>query len=179
VTLENIATPVRVPMLAAGQLDAALGYSYRLYVDLKDRGVPVDDIVQLQMANHGLKLYGAAIIVNGKFAAERPDAVRGFLRATIRGIRDVSRNPSSAVESVIRREEFAKKEVELERLRLVIGDNVLTPEVRANGYGAIDQARMEEALGQIALTYTFKARPTAEAVFDPSFLPPAAERRAH
>ena len=171
--------PVRVPMLAAGQLDAALGYSYRLYVDLKDRGVPIDDIVQMYMADHGLKLYGAAVIVNNKFATERPDAVKGFLRATIRGIRDVSRNPSSAIELVLRREELAKKNVELERLRLVIRDNVLTPEVRANGYGAIDQARMEQAIAQIALGFTFKSRPTIEAVFDPLFLPPAAERRTH
>jgi NitT/TauT family transport system substrate-binding protein len=179
VILENIATPVRVPMLAAGQLDAALGYSYRLYVDLKDRGVPVDDIVQMQMANHGLKLYGTAIIVNARFAAEQPEAVKGFLRATIRGIRDVSRNPAGAIESVLRREELAKKDVELERLRLVVRENVLTPEVRANGYGAIDPARMEEAISQIALSYAFKARPKAETVFDPSFLPPAGERRAH
>ena len=49
-TIEKIAMPVRAPMLAAGQLDAALGYSFRLYVDLKDRGVPVDDIVLLPMA---------------------------------------------------------------------------------------------------------------------------------
>jgi NitT/TauT family transport system substrate-binding protein len=79
VKLENIAMPVRVPMLAAGQLDAALGYAYRLYTDLKDRGVPLDDIAQLIMADHGLKLYGAAIIVNDKFASERADAVNGFL----------------------------------------------------------------------------------------------------
>jgi NitT/TauT family transport system substrate-binding protein len=179
VKLENIAMPVRVPMLAAGQLDAALGYSFRLYLDLKDRGVPVDDIVQLLMANYGLKLYGSAIVVNAKFAAEQPGAVRGFLRATIRGIRDVSRNPTGAIESVLRREELAKKEVEVERLRMVIRENVLTPEVRANGYGAVDPARLEEAIGQIALTYTFKARPKAEAIFDASFLPPANERRAH
>ena len=93
VTLENIALPVRVPMLAAGQLDAALGYSFRLYVDLKDRGVPVGDIVQLQMADYKLKLYGAAIIVNSKFAAEQPDAVARFLRATVRGFR--RRHPQS------------------------------------------------------------------------------------
>ena len=48
VTIENIAIPVRAPMLAAGQLDAVLGFSFRIYVDLKDRGVPVDDIVLLR-----------------------------------------------------------------------------------------------------------------------------------
>src|SRR5262249_13181444 len=44
VTIETIGIPVRAPMLAAGQIDAALGYSFRLYVDVKDRGVPADDI---------------------------------------------------------------------------------------------------------------------------------------
>jgi NitT/TauT family transport system substrate-binding protein len=179
VSLENIAMPVRVPMLAAGQLDAALGYSFRLFVDLKDRGVPVGDIVQLQMANHKLQLYGAAIIVNTKFAGERPDAVRGFLRATVRGFRDVIRNPATAIEPVLRRDDQAKKDVEIERLRIAIRENVLTAEVRANGFGAVDPARMEEAIAQIALAHTFKARPKADAVFDASFLPPATERRAN
>jgi NitT/TauT family transport system substrate-binding protein len=179
VTLEPIALPVRIPMLAAGQLDAALGYSFRLYVDLKDRGVPVGDIIQLQMADYKLKLYGAAIIVNSKFAAEHPEAVRKFLRASVRGFRDAIRNPTTAIEPVLRREEFAKKDVEVERLRMAIRENVVTPEVRANGFGVIDAVRMEEALGQMALGYTFKARPKADAVLDTSFLPPAAERRAN
>src|SRR5262245_36516898 len=37
VTIEQVGIPVRAPMLAAGQLDAALGYSFRVYIDLKDR----------------------------------------------------------------------------------------------------------------------------------------------
>jgi NitT/TauT family transport system substrate-binding protein len=179
VTLEPIALPVRIPMLAAGQLDAALGYSFRLYVDLKDRGVPVGDIIQMQMADYKLKLYGAAIIVNTKFATEQPEAVRKFLRASIRGFREAIRNPTTAVEPVLRREEFAKKDVEVERLRMAIRENVVTPEVRANGFGAIDLLRMEEAIAQIALGYNFKARPKADAVFDASFLPPAQDRRAN
>src|SRR5437660_8697365 len=76
VTIENIGIPVRAPMLAAGQIDAALGYSFRLYVDLKDRGVPVDDIVLMPMADYGLKLYSNAIIVDPKFAADKPETVR-------------------------------------------------------------------------------------------------------
>jgi NitT/TauT family transport system substrate-binding protein len=177
VTLENIAVPVRVPMLAAGQLDAVLGYSFRVYIDLKDRGVQPDDIVMMLMANHQLKLYGSAIIVNTKFAAENPEAVRGFLRAVTKGLRDTVRQPAAAVDSVLRREEVAKKDVELERLRMALKDNIVTPEVRANGFGAIDTARLEESINQIGLVYTYKNRPKPEDIFDPAFLPTAAERK--
>jgi NitT/TauT family transport system substrate-binding protein len=177
VAVEKIGVPVRAPMLAAGQLDAVLGYSFRVYVDIKDRGVPVDDVVLLPMANFGLKLYGGAVIVNSKFAAEKPEAVAGFLRAFLKGLKDTIRNPSAAVDSVVKREDLGKKEVELERLRMAIRDNIVTPEVRANGLGAIDGARLTEAIDQIALTYVFKAKPKASDIFDPAFLPAAADRK--
>jgi len=177
VAVEKIGIPVRAPMLAAGQLDAVLGYSFRVYVDLKERGVPADDVVLLPMANYGLKLYGGAIIANSKFAAEKPDAVAGFLRAFLKGLKDTIKNPSAAVDSVVKREDLGKKEVELERLRMAIRDNIVTPEVRANGLGAIDGARLTEAINQIALTYAFKAKPKASDIFDPAFLPAAADRK--
>ena len=47
---------------------------------------------------------------------------------------------------MLRRDEQAKKDVEIERLRMAIRDNIVTPEVRANGFGAIDPVRMEEAI---------------------------------
>ncbi len=62
---------------------------------------------------------------------------------------------------------------------MAIRDNILTPEVRANGFGAVDAARLEEAIDQIALVHTFKAKPKPDDIFDASFLPPAAERRAN
>ncbi len=179
VATEKIGIPVRAPMLAAGQIDAVLGYSFRVYVNLKDRGVPVEDIVLLQMANYGLKLYGNAIIVNTKFAAEKPEALAGFLRATVRGMRETIRNPGAAVDVLLKRDESAKKEVELERLRMAIRDNLITREVKANGLGAVDNARLEEAIDQLALTQAFKVKPKPEDVFDSSFLPPLVERRAN
>lgn len=179
VTIENIAIAVRAPMLAAGQLDAALGYSFRVYIDLKDRGVPVDDIVLMPMADYGLKLYGNAIIVGPKFAAEKPETVRAFLHAFLKGLKETVRRPADAVDSVVRRDDTVKREVELERLRMAIRDNIITPEVRADGYGAVDFPRLAESIDQIGLTYTFKAKPKAEDIFDASFLPPASERRVN
>jgi NitT/TauT family transport system substrate-binding protein len=179
VAIEQIGLPVRAPMLAAGQLDAALGYSFRVYVDLKDRGVPVDDILLMPMANYGLKLYGSAIIVNSKFAAEKPEAVSGFLHAFTKGLKEAARTPSAAVDTVLKREDVAKKEVELERLRMALRDNIVTPEVRVNGFGAIDPLRFGESIDQIGLTFTYKAKPKAEDIFDAMFLPPIQERRVN
>ena len=66
--------------------------------------------------------------------------------------------------------------MELERLRMAIRDNILTPEVRTNGYGGVDIRRFEQAIDQIGLAYKFKAKPSVADIFDPSFLPPADQR---
>src|SRR6185369_5310691 len=148
--------PVREPMLASGEVDAITGFSFSSYINLKDRGVPANDITVLLMADHGVNLYGNTIMVNPKFAAEKPEAVKAFLRAFVKGLHETVRNPASAVESVLQRNDVAKKEVELERLQLALKDNILTPEVKKNGYGGVDEARLDQSIDQIALTYQFK-----------------------
>ncbi len=179
VVVENVGFPVREPMLAAGQVDAITGFAFSSYINLKDRGVPVDDIVLMRMADYGLQLYGNAIMVGPKFAAENPDAVRGFLRAYLKGLKETVKDPARAVESVLARNDAAKKEVELERLRMAIRDNIITPEVKANGYGAVDPEHLERAIDQIAATYEFRSKPKATDAFDASFLPSAAEREVN
>ena len=156
-TIVNVGFAVREPVLADGQVDAITGFSFSSYFTLKDRGVPVDDIVVMLMGDYGLKLYSNAIIVNAKFATENPEAVRGFLRAFLKGLKDTVASPARAIELVLRRNELAKKEVELERLHMAIRDNILTPEVQTNGYGGVDIGRFEEAIDQIGLAYKFKA----------------------
>jgi NitT/TauT family transport system substrate-binding protein len=177
VTIENVGFPVREPMLAAGQVDAITGYSFSSFIDLKDKGVPVDDIVVLLMADYGVDLYGNAIIVNSKFADENPDAVKGFLRAFMKALKETVKQPSAAIDSVIRRNGQARKNVELERLNMAIRENIVTPEVKANGYGGIDQDRFARAIEQIALTHKFKAKPRPADIFDSSFLPADAARK--
>jgi NitT/TauT family transport system substrate-binding protein len=178
VTIENVGFPVREPMLAAGQVDAITGFSFSSYINLKERGVPVDDILVLLMADHGVNLYGNAILVSPKFAAEKPEAVKGFLRAFLKGLKDTVNDPASAVDAVIKRNDVAKKDVELERLRMALHDNIITPEVKADGYGGIDLERLDKSIDQIALTYAFKSKPKGTDIFDGSFLPPVDDRKA-
>ncbi len=179
VTIENVGFPVREPMLAAGQVDAITGFSFSSYINLKDRGVPADDIVVLLMADFGVNLYGNAIIVNPKFAAEKPDAVKAFLRAFTKALQETVKSPAASVDSVVKRNEVAKKDIELERLNMAIKDNIMTDEVKKNGFGGVDLARLDGAIEQIALTFNFKAKPKAADIFDASFLPAADARKAN
>lgn len=179
VTIMNIGFPVREPMLVAGDVDAITGFSFSSYINVKYSGIPQDDIVTLLMSNYGLKLYGNAILVNPKFATEKPETVKAFLRAFSKALKDTAKNPAEAIASVLKRNEVAKKDVELDRLQIALRDNILTPEVKANGLGGIDMDRMSTAIDQIAVTYTFKGeKPKPTDIFDSSFLPPAAERSA-
>ncbi len=176
IRIETIGLPVREPMLASGEIDALFAFGPSTAVSLRARGVPGDDIVLMEMAEHGLLLYGSAVIVPGKLIASKPDAVRGLVRAVMRGIRDVAVNPGAGAQFVLRRNESAQVEVERHKLAAVIERNVLTPYVRAHGLGGIDSERWAQALGQLALASAFRDKARAGDTFTDAYLPPAAER---
>lgn len=176
---ENVGFPVREPMLASGEVDAVFGFSMSSYINVKSRGVPVDDIVTLLMSDYGVELYGNVVMVNPTFAKEKPEAVKGFVKALVKGFRDTVADPSTSVDSVIKRNDVVKKDVELERLKMVLEQNMLTPWVKANGWGGVDPDRFARSIDQIGLTFTYKAKPKTEDIFTDAFLPPAAERKVN
>jgi NitT/TauT family transport system substrate-binding protein len=167
---------VREPMLSAGQVDAVNGFSYLAGVNLRDRGVPADDLAVFRYADYGCEAYGFAVIVNPAFAAAKPEAVKGFLRAVIAGTHLAIKEPARAVDEVISRMDGGSRELELERLRAVISDNILTSEVKRNGIGGIDPARFERSIDQMAEDLKLQKRPSAADIFDDSFLPPLGGR---
>lgn len=177
VKIENVGFPVREPMLAAGQVDAITGFSFSSFFNLRQKGVPADDIVVMLMSKYGLVLYGNAIMVNPDYAKAHPEVVKGFVKATIKGIIETARDPKAAIASVMKRNETADEAIELARLEMALRDNIVTAWVKANGVGDVDPARLAKSIDQVAVTYDFKAKPTAADIFTGEYLPPAAERK--
>jgi NitT/TauT family transport system substrate-binding protein len=177
VKINNVGFPVREPMLASGEVDAITGFSFSSYFNLLQKGVAAQDIKVMLMADYGLVLYGNAIMVNPDFAKANPKVVAGFVRATIKGVQDTVKDPEGAIKSVMKRNETGDEKIELDRLKMSLRDNFVTPWVRANGIGGVDMKRLASSIDQIALTYEFKARPKAEDIFTGEFLPPDAERK--
>jgi len=176
VKIHRMSAAVREPILSAGQVDAVAGFSYLSAVNLRDRGVPANDLAVLRYSDYGCEAYGFAVIVNPAFAAAKPDTVKGFVRALIAGTHLAIKDPARAVDDVVGLMDGASRDLELERLRTVIFDNILTGEVKRNGLGGIDPARFERAIDQIAEDFKFHKRPTATDIFDASFLPPVGGR---
>jgi NitT/TauT family transport system substrate-binding protein len=177
VKIENVGFPVREPMLADGKVDAITGFSFSSYFNLMQKGIKPEDIKVLLMADHGLVLYGNAIMVNPDYAKANPKVVSGFVRATVKGIVDTVKDPEGAIKSVMKRNETGDEKIELERLKMSLRDNFVTPWVKENGVGGVDMARLAKSIDQIAVTYEFKNRPKPDDIFTSEFLPPAAERK--
>ena len=176
VKIENIGFPVREPMLAQGKVDAIAGFWFSSYMNLKANGVPGDDIVVLLMKDFGVDLYGNVIIANPDLMRLSPKAVSGFVKATIRGIQETLRNPEVAIDSLMSRNPIAKREVELERLKLALAKNFVTPDVQKNGLGAVDMKRLERSIEQIGLTFQYSNKPKAADVFTAQYLPAREQR---
>jgi NitT/TauT family transport system substrate-binding protein len=176
VKLNRISPAVREPILSAGQVDAVTGFSYLAGVNLKDRGIPADDLAVLRFADYGCEAYGFALIVNPAFALRKPEAVKGFLRAVIAGTRLAIADPARAVDDVLTLMEGGSHDLELARLRAVVRDNILTDEVKRSGIGGIDPARFARSVDQLAEDVKFRAKPAVTDIFDDSFLPESRSR---
>ncbi|MBX9759133.1 MAG: ABC transporter substrate-binding protein [Beijerinckiaceae bacterium] len=177
VKIENVGFPVREPMLAQGKVDAITGFSFSSFFNLVQNKIPPADISVMLMSDHGIVMYGNAIMVNPEFAKANPKVVAGFVRATVKGFIDTAKNPEEAIKSVMKRNDTGDLAVELERLKMALRDNMVTPWVKANGVGGVDMERLAKSIDQIADTYEFKNRPKAEDIFTSEFLPPADQRK--
>lgn len=171
ITVDPVGFPVREPMLAEGKVAAVTGFSFTSSINTKRLGVPADDISVILMADHGVALYGNAIIVNTDFAKANPAAITGFLRAVAMGWKDTIADPAAAVDALIVRNPAADKDLEIERLGLAIKDNVMTDYVAANGMGNVDAARFATAIEQTKSVYEFTNAPDGALYFDASYLP--------
>ena len=88
--------PLRETMLVRGDIDAITGFSFTSILNLEARGVKAEDIVVLPYPQYGVKLYGNAIIVGEEFLKKNPDAVKRFLKAFSKGMKDVIADPKAA-----------------------------------------------------------------------------------
>jgi len=176
VTWKTMEPALRETMLARGELDAITGFTFTSQIGLIARGVKNEDITVFKYNDFGAELYGNAIIASPKILAEKPEAVRGFLRAVNRAIKDVVAKPEAAIAYVKERDPLITDATELTRLKMAI-EFVDTPVARSTGLGSINKLRFDNTIDRTVAAFGIKNQVSPDGIFNSSFLPPASDRK--
>ena len=167
--------PLRETMLVRGDVDAITGFTFTSLLNLEARGVKAEDVVVLPYPDYGVKLYGNAIIASPKILKENPAAVKAFLVAFSKGMKDVMANPAAAIADVKARDGIVNVELETRRLKLAIDTVINSPNARAEGFGQINGPRLSLMASQVSDAFNTKSRVNPDVVWNGSYLPTKAE----
>lgn len=176
VTWTAMDPPLRETMLVRGDIEAITGFSFTSLLNLEARGIKADDVVILPYPSYGVKLYGNAVIVGEEFLKKNPEAVKAFLRAFSKGMKDVIADPKGSIATVKARDGIINEELETRRLKLALDATVLTADAKAEGFGEAKGGRLALMASQVSDAFGTKERVNAGAVWNGGYLPSAAER---
>ena len=167
--------PLRETMLMRGDVDAITGFSFTSLLNLEARGAKAADVVLMPYADHGVKLYGNAIIASQKLLKENPGAIKAFLSAFAKGAKEVMANPTAAIDYVKQRDGIVNVPMEVRRLQMAIDYVIASPDARTEGFGQVVPGRLSLMASQVSDAYGTKTRVNPDAVWNGSFLPSKAE----
>ncbi len=174
----NVAPNLQEQLMLKDHVEGSAVFSVTSYMNLVAQGIDPDkDIRWFHYGDYGVELYGNGVLVSQQMIREKPQAVAGLVRAINKGLRDTIADPDAAIAALMKREPLLNKDLEKRRLMYTLKTIMLTPEVAANGFGDVSDARFARSFLQLKEAFDLQRVPTAAEVFDRRFLPPLAERR--
>jgi NitT/TauT family transport system substrate-binding protein len=176
IEVRQFSPQLRDSMLLTKQVDAVTGFDSTVVLNLKANGVAVEDVAIIYYADHGLDVYGNAILANPAFLQANPDAVKAFVRAAVRGWREAIADPKAAAQSLGKHNNLARLDIEAERLAWLASHQIVTPTTRKEGIGAYNRERLAANISQVAKAFVLPRVPELSEIYDERFLPPREER---
>jgi NitT/TauT family transport system substrate-binding protein len=175
VTITNMQPNLREQMLMQGQVDGVFGYVNTIRFSAKLIGVGDDQIRYINYGDYGMDLYSNCIIVSKKLIAEKPEVVKGLVRAINKGLLDALKDPDAAVAAVAKREPLIKIPVERERFDATLKDEMNHPEIAKIGLGNVDPERLKKSIDILVKANNLPRTPAVSEIFTSAFLPAEAE----
>ena len=173
----TVSPQLRETMLLQRQANAITGFITSGILSLKAGGARAEDIITFKYSAFGVDLYSTSLLTTRRWAEANPRAVTGLIRAIVRGHNEARRDPDSAIAALRRRDPLIDPAVEKERMLLGFAELTFTPHVLANGFSAVDMARLQRSIDIARAAFGIAREMKADEVYDPKFLPPAGDLR--
>lgn len=173
----TVTPQLRETMLVRGQTDAVTGHITTIMMNLRGMNIAASDVSLMPYADHGVELYGHAIIARPQWAEQNAQTVTGFIRAATHGLNVMIRDRNAAFNSVKKRDALLNEEIEKARIQMSLDAMFMSANVEKNGMSNVDKARLGRTIEQVSKAFQMKATPTVDDVYTERYLPARAELR--
>ncbi|MEP0521066.1 MAG: ABC transporter substrate-binding protein [Hyphomicrobiales bacterium] len=177
VDILNVKSSLQEQMLIQDQVSASLVFNVTSYLNILGQKMDPDvDFNWFPYGDAGLDIYSNGVMVSPKLAKEKPEAVKGLVRAINKAILEVLADPAAGVAFVKGVEPLIQAELEEKRLAFAVKNLIVSDESKANGLGSVDMDRLTKSIGIIKELYGLPSAPDASTIFSDAFLPSADDR---
>src|SRR5271156_5574452 len=176
IDVTQVAPNLQEQILIQGQVDVAAVFTATSYMNLIAQKLDPDkDFRWIYYADSGIDLYSNGIMASQKLAKEKPEAVKGLVRASNRALLETMANPDAPNDHLAETEQLINKSIEKRRLIYVYNTLINTAEAHSLGIGDVNDARLTSSIATIAESYGLPRVPAVGEVYDRAFLPPKSE----
>lgn len=173
---QTVSIPLQDQQFVRGQYEAIASYATTALLNLKELGVSRDTLTVFNFSDYGVDMFGSGLVVRADYARSKPDVIRKFVRATLRGLRAMLDNKVEAIETLRKRDPLLSIPIEVDRLDLMIDMTLKRPSVEKNGVGYVDPERLQRNIDTVAAAFKIDHPPKREEVYTDRFVPPQSER---
>lgn len=169
-SVESIEPSARIAMLATRKIPAI--DFFIITKPAMERAVKDAKVVTFLFADHGLDLYSNGIGAKESFLKEKPEVMKAFVRAALRGYQYAFKHPAEAAELIQKHAKALNNEITVDELKIV-EELTVTPEVKQSGIGSFTTARMQSSVAWMVENGGFpkEKAPKVEDVYATGFLP--------
>lgn len=159
-----------LPLLMSGQVDAVLEQSINIGKFQRAAAQQGKTAVGMRYSDFGLEAYGNALIAQTSTLKDKPDLVRRFVEASLKGIAYAFDHPDEAIAMLRKNNPEVSADSAGDELK-ALKEMQSTPEIRSKGLGHIDRKRMETTRDNITPALSLKRTVPVEEIYVAGFLP--------
>lgn len=169
----NVARGAEVQMLAAGQVDAAFGYSFGQALTLDMRGFPTST---MPVKDYGVKFYGTVFYTSDALLKSNPDLVKRFVRATLKSYIWTRDNMEKAVTEIVKVSPDRDLKLETQKLGIIYG--LYNVPDYAERFGLMNDEKWQSSIDILAASGDLPKKPAAKEMYTNAIVESLEEAKA-
>lgn len=142
VNFKTVSADAKVGLFLQGQVDATT--TYIMGLPGVQAGAHGKKVGHFTYGDYGVEVYGNGLITTDKFAAANPQAVKGFVQASLQGYQAAFKDPHAAVAAMAKEVPTLKQDQAVQEIAIV-QSLALQPAQRQHGLGYQDPAVMTKS----------------------------------